>query len=43
MPVFSETLLGLMGLSSATYIALKVPELQKTQKEAEANAKENQK
>jgi hypothetical protein len=38
MPVFSETLLGLMGLSSLTYVALKVPELK--QVEAQVNASE---
>lgn len=38
MPVFSETLLGLMGLSSLTYVALKVPELKKV--EAQVNAVE---
>lgn len=40
MPVFSETLLGLMGLSSATYVALKVPELKKTEAQAKANQRE---
>jgi hypothetical protein len=40
MPVFSETLLGLMGLNSATYIALKIPELKKTQVDVDASAKE---
>jgi len=39
MPAFSETLLGLMGLSSLTYIALKVPELKKVQTEVKASAK----
>lgn len=43
MPVFSETLLGLMGLSSATYIALKIPELKKTQADVNAAAKEERK
>jgi hypothetical protein len=38
MPVFSETLLGLMGLSSLTYVALKVPELKQVQ--AQVNAVE---
>jgi hypothetical protein len=38
MPVFSETLLGLMGLSSATYIALKVPALKKVQADVNASA-----
>jgi hypothetical protein len=38
MPVFSETLLGLMGLSSATYIALKVPALKKVQADVNAAA-----
>ncbi len=37
MPVFSDTLLGLMGLSSVTYVALKVPELKKTEAVAKAN------
>ena len=37
MPEFSETLLGLMGLSSVTYVALKVPELKKTEDQAKAN------
>lgn len=37
MPEFSETLLGLMGLSSVTYVALKVPELKKTEAQAKAN------
>ena len=27
MPVFSATLLGLMGLSAGTYLGLKIPEL----------------
>ena len=39
MPTFSETLLGLMGLSSLTYIALKVPELKQVQNEVKASAK----
>jgi hypothetical protein len=43
MPVFSETLLGLMGLSSVTYIALKIPELKKTQADVDASAKEEPK
>jgi hypothetical protein len=38
MPVFSDTLLGLMGLSSLTYVALKVPELKKTQADVAAAA-----
>jgi hypothetical protein len=37
MPEFSDTLLGLMGLSSVTYVALKVPELKKTEAQAKAN------
>lgn len=40
MPEFSETLLGLMGLSSVTYVALKVPELKKTEAQAKANKAE---
>jgi len=36
MPEFSETLLGLMGLSAATYVAFKVPELKRTEIEARA-------
>ena len=43
MPVFSDTLLGLMGLSSATYIALKVPELKKAEAEVNAASKEEKK
>ena len=39
MPTFSETLLGLMGLSSLTYIALKVPELKRVASDVEASAK----
>ena len=39
MPVFSDALLGLMGLSSATYVALKVPELKKTQGRIDSIAK----
>lgn len=39
MPVFSETLLGLMGLSSATYIALKVPELKSAQSDVNESTK----
>lgn len=39
MPTFSETLLGLMGLSSLTYIALKVPELKKVEDDVRASAK----
>jgi hypothetical protein len=39
MPVFSDTLLGLMGLSSITYIALKVPELKKMQAEIDTASK----
>ena len=38
MPVFSETLLGLMGLSSLTYVALKVPELKKAKADVKAAA-----
>ena len=37
MPVFSETLLGLMGLSSLTYIALKIPELKKVEADVKAS------
>ncbi len=37
MPTFSETLLGLMGLSSITYIALKVPELKKVESDVKAS------
>lgn len=37
MPTFSETLLGLMGLSSLTYIALKVPELKKVEADVKAS------
>ncbi len=36
MPTFSETLLGLMGLSSLTYVALKVPELKKVEADVTA-------
>lgn len=39
MPTFSDTLLGLMGLSSLTYIALKVPELKKVEADVKASAK----
>lgn len=39
MPVFSDTLLGLMGLSSLTYVALKVPELKQTQDQINSVAK----
>ena len=39
MPVFSDTLLGLMGLSALTYVALKVPELKKVQADVKASAK----
>jgi hypothetical protein len=37
MPEFSDTLLGLMGISSVTYVALKVPELKRTEAQAKAN------
>ena len=37
MPEFSDTLLGLMGLSSVTYVALKLPEHKKTEAQAKAN------
>jgi hypothetical protein len=43
MPVFSETLLGLMGLSSATYIALKIPELKQVQSDINTVAKQDKK
>lgn len=39
MPAFSETLLGLMGLSSLTYVALKVPELKKVEADVTAARK----
>jgi hypothetical protein len=41
MPVFSDTLLGLMGLSSLTYVALKVPDLKKAQTDVAAAADPN--
>jgi hypothetical protein len=38
MPTFDNTLLGLMGLSSLTYVALKVPELKRVERDIKSEA-----
>ena len=40
MPELSEALLGLMGLSSVTYVEINVPKLKKTEAQAKANKAE---